>query len=198
MGRREGVSAERERALAPYRRGRVGELREVVRCMLIRLMGHEDCGPNGPVRMGRPIPHWFPAPGMPLAERTGVATVAEDILRELGYDAAASTLREWAPRGLPFSIEQLPFNAKRALEILEIGPPSIFLDSFLVLRQPMYRLRGTRWDPDQEVIVAKLAEPNTAPWVRYHVGRSGRYDRTSEVCHAGHFRTLREAKMIDR
>lgn len=160
--------------------------------MLIRIMGHDD---PSRFRRGEPIPHWFPREsGLSDAELVDLARVAHDGLCELGYEAAAAALRRWSVGPGQLDPRILEVNAKEALTILEVGPPSIVLDSFVVLREPMYRSTGTRWDPNQEVLIAKLAEPSRRPWYRFLVGRPGRNDRSSDVAFYGCYPTLRAAK----
>lgn len=141
------------RALTERRRGSAGELRETVRCMLITLMGH-DCGRYPP---GKIPGHW----GSRHPDERQIAIVAEDGLRELGYDAAADNLLRYEGRD-PHT------TAKAALEIFEAGAPSIYLDHYVVFRKPLYRERNSR---GTEVVIAKAVGDHTRPWYRFLVGK---------------------------
>lgn len=183
------------RSLRAARGGSQRELREGVRCMLIRLMGFADCSE---VRRGEKIPHRFPGKsGLTYSELRELAFVAHDGLLELGYDAAAESLAvSWSDRESLFKV--MDVHAKQALEILEAGPPSVRLDTIVVFKSPMYRLQGTRWNPDQEVLIAKRVDRPSRPWVRFLVGREGRYDRNANVHAATFHKTLAEAKGYER
>ena len=183
------------RSLRAARGGSQRELREEVRCMLIRLMGHADCSD---VRRGEKIPHWFPRrSGLSWEEQLGLALVAQDGLLELGYSAAAESLgKSFLARESVFKV--MDVHAKKALEILEAGPPSVILDTMIVFKHPMYRVQGTRWNPNQEVLIAKRIDRPSRPWVRFLVGREGRYDRSANIHAATFHRTLAEAKLYEQ
>lgn len=139
------MRAEREakaltRALAPYRTGRQGELRARVRCMLVRLMGYANCD-DIPVGI-REIPHWFPRrSGLSAEEMFDMMTVAHDALLELGYDAAADSLMHFARAdgGRGVTKGDIEIGAKRALENLESGPPSVMIDRYPILTKSIRR-----------------------------------------------------------
>ena len=179
----------RTRALAPLRLGSAGQRRDAARRMLLRLMGFL------PEQMAE-----FPAPRVPShfgrnrlsrSEAVESAIVAQDHLRELGYDAAADALR-------PASPDYLDGDAREALATLEAGPPSIWLDRYLVYKKPMYKfdVGGRRY------IIARAVRESSLPWYRFRVGRavhSQRGDWIGWDGDAGHTfqrraRSLKEAR----
>ena len=186
------------KALAALRRGLAGERREAIRCILVELMGHDDCEA---IPRGTKIPHWFPKSRRTDAERRELAVVAYDGLLELGYDAAAEELAERG-RDLDFESKYLPFHAKKALEILEAGPPSIFIGDYLVFKRPMHRVRGSRYNPEAEFLIARAVGDSVMPWYRFAVGkavhdRSGRWvgwEREAGYTFQRRAKTLAEAK----
>ena len=180
----------RTRALASLRRGSHGDLRAHVRCMLLDVMGFESCEQ---IPFGY-VPGHFPRAGAAITRRIrDVAHVAYDGLLDLGYDAAANALRDRG-RDLRFESGYLPVHARDALQIFEAGPPSIELDTMIVFRSPMYRFRGTKWNPNTEVLIAKQIDRPSRPWVRFLVGIEGRYDRSQNIHAATFHKTLKDAK----
>ena len=154
------------KALAPHRRGRAGELRETVRRMLLRLMGFapDDLIDGRYTLSTHPPGKWpshFGRNPLPTPEAKQVADVAHDVLRELGYDAAASIISEtrYDESG------NIDTHARDALKILEAGPPSIYLGGYLVYKQPVYRL-GTGY------LIARGVNEHARPWYRFAIGSS--------------------------
>ena len=177
------------RALAPLRRGRAGERRELARRMLLRLMGfsEREMEKFGP---GQRPSHYGQNPLTPHAVLE-LRLVAEDLLRELGYDAAADDLVRW-PSG------SFDGGARDALEILEAGPPSVYLGDRVVFKKPMHFVRLY----DFEFVVARLVGESVRPWYRFAVGkavhdRGGNWvgwDREAGHTFDGAYKTLAEAK----
>ena len=132
------MSREREakaltRTLAPYRSGWQGKLRAEVRCMLVRLMGFANCD-DIPVGI-RKIPYQFPGrSGLEPEDMRDMSMVAQDGLLELGYEAAAGMLGYWT-RG------DIEVAARRALENLESGPPSVMMDGYLIITKSIRRYK---------------------------------------------------------
>ncbi len=128
------------RALVPYRSGRQGELRAQVRCMLVRLMGFEQCD-DIPVGVGE-IPHRFPRrSGLELNEMRDMMMVAHDGLLELGYEAAAEKLTDWTRGSSGGGTLHIEIGAKEALENLESGPPSVSIDRYPIITKTIRRYK---------------------------------------------------------
>lgn len=169
------------RALAPLRRGRAGELREIVRLMLLRLMefGPDDFAQFPPGR----VPSYFGR--RPLLDDDGEASsdeaealtlVAQDGLLELGYEAAAVILGN---RKLDHE-----FAAREALKNLEAGPPSVWLVS---ARSPWsgdavfsdtVRLFRSAESAMEYLVARKVSDPRW--WSRYMVGGAV-YDKSGQI-----------------
>lgn len=153
------------RALAPLRRGTIGERREAARQMLLALMGF---GPREVGRFRAGVNPGYQGPNvLPEDEATELAAVAEDMLLELGYEAAAMQLRTRSRSGLWVS-------ARHALGILEAGPPSVWLR---LARTPWVgdavftsTIRRYRYSPynDDYLVGRKVDDPRW--WYRYAVG----------------------------
>lgn len=144
-------------ALAPYRSGAVGERREVVRRMLLRLQrfNPDEAGfPPGNVPSHRGSFRMSPD------DEVELAVVAQDLLRELGYDAAADQLARWPRHG-----EYGWTHARDSLDILEAGPPSMYLDRDLVFKRPLYVIN------DGRNVIARSVTNSSRPWYRFSVGR---------------------------
>lgn len=194
------------RALAPLRRGRAGEQREAVRRMLLRLMGFDAYDMEHGLPRDRKVLH-FGQHDLAPDDRRELAIVAHDALRELGYDGAADEL---AGRGLLSYTKNIPVLARRALEILEAGPPSMYLGDgrilYLVFKRPLYRMPSGPRESDPEILIARSAEDPTRPWRRFVVGVRVFDDRGRLVGwdpEGGHtwqtrHRTLAEAKAYGR
>ena len=166
------MSREREakaltRALAPYRSGWQGKLRAEVRCMLVRLMGFANCD-DIPVGI-RKIPHWFPGrSGLEPDEMRDMMLVAEDGLRELGYEAAADELTG--------RFGSLYVRAKEALENLESGPPSVMIEREPIITKSirLYDNRPRVWTferkPNAEYLVGRSVSDGW--WHRFARGKA--------------------------
>ena len=160
------------KALAPYRTGLQGQLRAQVRCMLVRLMGFEQCD-DIPVGVGK-IPHWFPRrSGLEPDEMQDMVPVVHDGLLELGYEAAADLLMYFAGGGR-MTIE---IGAKQALENLESGPPSVMIDRDPIITKTIRRYKVPGWtgisveQPDREYLVGRnVNDPRW--WYRFARGKA--------------------------
>ena len=182
------------RALAALRRGTVGEQREVARRVLLRLMGHDPRAyPSGQ------RPSHFGPTRLPPGEEADAAVVAYDLLLELGYDAAADLLGAGHYRGGPIFPRDSDYygRARDALGNLESGPPSMYLDGWLVFKRPIYKV-------GDDELIAKSVSDHSYPWYRFSIGKpvySSRGDRIGWDPDAGHtFRrrakTLKEAREL--
>ena len=165
--------------------------------MLLRLMGfsEREMEKFGPGQR----PSHFGRDHLDKCAADELRLVAEDLLRELGYDAAADELVRWSG----VTAVAIDAGARDALEILEAGPPSMYLGGhYLVFKKPMYLVRGSRYSPDAEFVVARLVGESVRPWYRFAVGkavhdRGGNWvgwDREAGHTFDGAYKTLAEAK----
>lgn len=146
------------RAVAPLRHGPRGALRHHVRCLLLHVMGIEDCDE---VPLDAQIPHQFPQSRFAEEEKYRMGMEARDGLRELGYDASADVL-ERAPFG--YNI-----RAKDALVLLEAGPPSVMLGHEPIFTHTIGRFRSSEAGRSGEYLVGRsVGDPRW--WYRFSVG----------------------------
>ena len=181
-------------ALAGLRAGTAGEKREVAQRMLVRLQGFDPADyPPGrrPSHHGslRLSPH----------EEAELSLVAHDVLLELGYDAAAEVLSGRDRGRTGYDPEYNWIWARDALEILEAGPPSMYIERRLVFKRPICKV-------GDDYIIVKSVTHGTRPWFLFAVGKSAHNQRGDwigwdrEAGHTFHScaKTLKEAREIAR